>query len=205
MEDLIAFIDSKEGSLITRMESPSEFPNYYIRNLGNESPHRTHFVRKPVPEHCGVHKEVLQYQRDDGVALTGTLYLPVGYDKEKKEKLPMIMWAYPREYKDRNSAGQSSSNPNAFTYLSYGNPVYWVTRGYAVLDEASFPIVGEGDEQPNDTFVEQLVANAKAAIDAVDALGYIDRDRVAVGGHSYGAFMTANLLSHSDLFAAGRP
>jgi dipeptidyl aminopeptidase/acylaminoacyl peptidase len=121
----------------------------------------------------------------------------------RKEKLPMIMWAYPTEYKDKSSAGQNTSNPNSFTYLSYGNPIYWVTRGYAVLDDAAFPIVGEGDTQPNDTFVDQLVANAKAAIDAVDSLGYIDRHRVAVGGHSYGAFMTANLLSHSDLFAAG--
>ncbi|HHX31199.1 MAG TPA: S9 family peptidase [Bacteroidales bacterium] len=204
MEDLVSFIDSKQGTLITRIESPQMFPNYYIRNLrkriGNIP--LTSF-ENPFKSIEGVHKEVINYQRADGLELTGTLYLPVGYDKEKKEKLPMIMWAYPREYKDRGSAGQSSSNPNAFTYLSYGNPIYWVTRGYAVLDEASFPIVGEGDEQPNDTFVEQLVSNAKAAIDAVDSMGYIDRERVAVGGHSYGAFMTANLLSHSNLFAAG--
>lgn len=204
LEELISFIDSKQGTLITRIESPQMFPNYYIRNLrkriGNIP--LTSF-ENPFKSIEGVHKEVINYQRADGLELTGTLYLPVGYDKEKKEKLPMIMWAYPREYKDRNSAGQSSSNPNSFTYLSYGNPIYWVTRGYAVLDEASFPIVGEGDEQPNDTFVEQLVSNAKAAIDAVDSMGYIDRERVAVGGHSYGAFMTANLLSHSNLFAAG--
>ena len=204
VEDLISFIDSRQGTLITRVESPTQFPNYYIKNLRKRIADipLTSF-ENPFKSIEGVHKEVITYRRDDGLELTGTLYLPLGYDKEKKEKLPLIMWAYPREFKDRDSAGQSSSNPNAFTYLSYGNPVYWVTRGYAVLDEASFPIVGEGDEQPNDTFVEQLVANAKAAIDAVDAMGYIDRDRVAVGGHSYGAFMTANLLSHSDLFAAG--
>lgn len=204
VEDLVTFIDSRQGSIITRIESPSEYPNYYIRNLRKRIADipLTSF-ENPFKSIEGVHKEVLNYQRDDGVELTGTLYLPVGYDKEKKEKLPMIMWAYPQEFKDQSSAGQSTSNPNAFTFLSYGNPIYWVTRGYAVLDDASFPIVGVGDEQPNDTFVEQLVANAKAAIDAVDALGYIDRDRVAVGGHSYGAFMTANLLSHSDLFAAG--
>ena len=99
--------------------------------------------------------------------------------------------------------GQNTTNPNEFIFPSYGSPVYWVTRGYAVLDDAAFPIVGEGKAEPNDTFVPQLVANARAAIDAVDALGYIDRKRVAVGGHSYGAFMTANLLTHSDLFAAG--
>jgi len=162
----------------------------------------THF-ENPFKSLENVYKEVIKYKRNDGVELTGTLYLPAGYDFQKKEKLPMVMWAYPTEYKDKSSAGQTTTNPNEFIYPSYGSPIYWVTRGYAILDRAAFPIVGEGDEEPNDTFIEQLVANAKAAIDAVDAMGYIDRSRVAVGGHSYGGFMTANLLTHSDLFAAG--
>ncbi len=204
VEDLISFIDSKAGTLITCVESPTEYPNYYIRNISKRIANipLTAF-ENPFKRFAGVHKEVISYHRADGVALTGTLYLPAGYDREKKEKLPLIMWAYPTEYKDKSSAGQTTANPNSFTYLSYGNPIYWVTRGYAVLDDAAFPVVGEGNEQPNNTFVTQLVDNAKAAIDAVDALGYIDRSRVAVGGHSYGAFMTANLLTHSDLFAAG--
>ncbi|WP_298652836.1 prolyl oligopeptidase family serine peptidase [uncultured Proteiniphilum sp.] len=204
VEELVTFVDSKKGTVITRIESPVEYPNYYIRNIRDKrAPEPLTAFENPFKSIADVHKEVISYKRDDGVELTGTLYLPADYDREKKEKLPMIMWAYPTEYKDRSSAGQTTANPNSFTYLSYGNPVYWVTRGYAILDDAAFPIVGEGDEQPNDTFVEQLVANAKAAIDAVEALGYIDRERVAVGGHSYGAFMTANLLTHSDLFAAG--
>ncbi|RNC65492.1 prolyl oligopeptidase family serine peptidase [Proteiniphilum sp. X52] len=204
VEELVTFVDSKKGTVITRIESPREYPNYYIRNIRSKSaPEPLTAFENPFKSIENVHKQVISYKRDDGVELSGTLYLPVGYDRDKKEKLPMIMWAYPTEYKDRSSAGQTTANPNSFTYLSYGNPVYWVTRGYAILDDAAFPIVGEGDEQPNDTFVKQLVANAKAAIDAVDALGYIDRERVAVGGHSYGAFMTANLLTHSDLFAAG--
>ena len=204
VEEFISFVDSKAGTVITRIESPVEYPNYYIRNIKRKIADRplTAF-ENPFKSMEGVHKEVVSYKRPDGVGLTGTLYLPAGYDRKKKVKLPMIMWAYPTEYKDKNSAGQNTANPNSFTYLSYGNPVYWVKRGYAVLDEASFPIVGEGDRQPNDTYLEQLVANAKAAIDALDTLGYIDRNRVAVGGHSYGAFMTANLLTHSDLFAAG--
>jgi dipeptidyl aminopeptidase/acylaminoacyl peptidase len=204
VEDLVSFVDSKAGTIITSIESSTEYPNYYIRSIKRKVANipLTAF-ENPFKSMEGIYKEVINYNRADGVALTGTLYLPAGYNREKKEKLPLIMWAYPTEYKDKNSAGQSTANPNAFTYLSYGNPIYWVTRGYAVLDDASFPIVGEGEEQPNDTFIEQLVANAKAAIDAVDALGYIDRKRVAVGGHSYGAFMTANLLTHSDLFAAG--
>ncbi|HCC85299.1 MAG: Prolyl oligopeptidase [Proteiniphilum acetatigenes] len=203
-ETLIAFIDSRKGSVITCLESPTEYPNYYIRDIRRKKkPVALTAFENPFKSMEGVYKEVISYQRADGVSLTGTLYLPAGYDREKNEKLPMIMWAYPTEYKDKNSAGQNTTNPYSFTYLSYGNPIYWVTRGYAVLNDAAFPIVGEGDKEPNDSFVEQLVANAKAAIDAVDALGYIDRDRVAVGGHSYGAFMTANLLTHSDLFAAG--
>ena len=115
----------------------------------------------------------------------------------------MLLWAYPREFKDKSSAGQITNSENQFTYPSYGSPIFWVARGYAVLDRAAFPIIGEGDDEPNDSFIKQLVANGKAAIDAVDALGYIDRNKVGVGGHSYGAFMTANLLSHSNLFAAG--
>ena len=146
---------------------------------------------------------MIKYKRPDGVELTGTLYLPVGYDTVRKEKKPMIMWAYPQEFKDKNSAGQNTQNPNEFTFPYYGSPVYWVTRGYVVLDDAAFPILGEGKTEPNDSFIPQLVSNAKAAIDAVDSLGYIDRTKVAVGGHSYGAFMTANLLTHSKLFACG--
>jgi dipeptidyl aminopeptidase/acylaminoacyl peptidase len=175
-----------------------------VINIKKKSkPVQVTFNVNPFKKIENVSKELIKYKRADGLDLTGTLYLPAGYDKTKKEKLPLIIWAYPAEFKDKNSASQTTANPNDFTYPNYGSPVYWVTRGYAVLDDASFPIVGEGDAEPNDTFIEQLVADAKAAIDAVDALGYIDRNRVAVGGHSYGAFMTANLLTHSNLFAAG--
>ncbi|MGB5499099.1 MAG: prolyl oligopeptidase family serine peptidase, partial [Maribacter sp.] len=195
--------DPKKNELLVRIESPKEYPNYYIKDVKRDQITQLTSFENPFISIQNVHKEVIKYKRDDGLELSGTLYLPLGYDKNSNEKLPMILWAYPTEFKDKSSAGQSTKNPNEFTYPYYGSMIYWVTRGYVVLDDASFPIVGEGDAQPNDTFREQLVANAKAAIDAVDNLGYIDRDRVAVGGHSYGAFMVANLLSHSDLFAAG--
>ena len=195
--------DVKTGELRVNIQSPTEFPNMFIRNLATgKLTQITHF-KNPFKSIQDVHKEVITYEREDGLQLSGTLYLPVGYDKTAKEKMPMILWAYPREYKDKSSASQNTSNPNGFTYPYWGSPLYWVNKGYVVLDNAAFPIVGEGDEEPNDSFRSQLVANAKAAIDAVDNMGYIDRDRVAVGGHSYGAFMVANLLSHSDLFAAG--
>ncbi len=195
--------DGSKRQLLVRIESPTEYPNYYFRDLKKKKLKQITNFENPFKSIQNVHKEVITYKRDDGLELSGTLYLPVGYDREKKEKAPMILWAYPREYKDKSSAGQNTSNPNRFTYPSYGSAIYWVTRGYVILDGAAFPIVGEGEEEPNDSFRKQLVANAKAAIDAVDNLGYIDRTKVAVGGHSYGAFMVANLLSHSDLFAAG--
>jgi dipeptidyl aminopeptidase/acylaminoacyl peptidase len=203
LEDILNALDVRKGSYITRLESKNEYPNIYIRNIKDNTVKALTNNPNPFKALSDVHKEVIKYARPDGVELSATLYLPVGYDKAKKVKLPMIMWAYPTEFKDKNSAGQVTANANEFTFPYYGSPIYWLTQGYAVLDDASFPIVGEGDNEPNDTFIPQLVANAKAAIDAVDGMGYIDRNKVAVGGHSYGAFMVANLLTHSDLFAAG--
>ena len=202
VEAISSAIDAKKGEFMVRIESKNEYPNYYIRNIKKRIGliPLTQF-ENPFKSIQDVEKQVINYKRDDGLDLSATLYLPTNYEAGKK--YPMIMWAYPREYKDKKSAGQNTSSSNEFTYPYYGSPIYWVTRGYVVLDDAAFPIVGEGDEEPNDTFIKQLVANGKAAIDAVDDMGYIDRDRVAVGGHSYGAFMTANLLSHSNLFAAG--
>ncbi|WP_400077771.1 alpha/beta hydrolase family protein [Winogradskyella sp. R77965] len=202
LESLNYAIDMKKGEILVRIESQKEYPNYYIRNIKkkNDLTAITAF-ENPFKSLEAVNKRVINYKRDDGLGLDGTLYLPLDY--KEGEKYPMILWAYPREYKDKASASQSTANPNEFVYPYWGSPIYWVTKGYVVLDGAAFPIVGEGSEEPNDSFRTQLVANGKAAIDAVDNLGYIDRDKVAVGGHSYGAFMTANLLSHSNLFAAG--
>lgn len=204
-ETIFSIEDFKKGKVLVSLESSSDYPNYFFRNIHkkNDIQAITHF-KNPFESIKNVYKEVIKYAREDGVELSGTLYLPENYDRNaKKEKLPLLIWAYPTEYKDKNSAGQTSSNPNEFTFPYYGSFVYWVTKGYAILDHASFPIIGEGTEEPNDTYIKQLVANGKAAIDAVDNLGYIDRKKVGVGGHSYGAFMTANLLTHSDLFAVG--
>ncbi len=203
-EDLLSIEDFKKGEVLVQIQSKNDYPNYYFRNIRQKNkltPITT--FKNPFESIKNVSKEVIKYKRKDGVELSGTLYLPVGYDKVKKEKMPLLIWAYPAEYKDKNSAGQSSQNPNEFTFPNYGSFVYWVTRGYVVLDDAAFPIIGEGTTEPNDNFITQLVDNAEAAINAVDALGYINRKKVAVGGHSYGAFMTANLLTHSNLFACG--
>ncbi|WLD22976.1 prolyl oligopeptidase family serine peptidase [Flavobacterium dauae] len=205
IESISEIIDIKKGEILVNIQSKNDYPNYYFRNIKSKKDlKQITFNKNPFESIKDVHKEVIKYKRKDGVELSGTLYLPAGFDrKNPKEKLPLLIWAYPAEYKDKNSAGQSSANPNEFTFPYYGSFVYWAAKGYAVLDDAAFPIIGEGTQEPNDTFIEQLAMNAEAAIDAVDKLGYIDRTRVGVGGHSYGAFMTANLLSHTKLFACG--
>lgn len=195
--------DPDNKKLIVRIESPTEFPNYFTKKINSSRLNQITDFKNPFVQLQNIHKKVITYKRDDGLELSGVLYLPLNYDLEVKEKMPMILWAYPREFKDKKSAAQSNKNSNEFTYPYYGSMIYWVTKGYVVLDDASFPIIGEGNDEPNDSFRKQLVENAKAAVDAVDKLGYIDRNRVAVGGHSYGAFMVANLLSHSNIFSAG--
>jgi len=203
-ETLIRVLDLEKGQLLTRIESPTDYPDIYVRTLGGDrAPRRLTAFPNPFAAFAGVHKEKIHYTRADGVALSGDLYLPAGYDRERDGRLPMLLEAYPIEFKDPDAAGMVRGSPHEFISLSWGSPVFWAARGYAVLDNAQFPIVGAGDAEPNDTYVEQLVANAAAAIKAVTDLGVVDPQRVAVMGHSYGAFMTANLLAHSDLFAAG--
>jgi len=186
-----------------RIEAPNAYPNYYIRNVSTNALTKITDFESPFKALDGISKEVIDYPRNDGLPLSGTLYLPAGFDVKSNDRLPLLLWAYPVEYKDASSAGQQINNANEFTYPSYGSPVFWATQGFAVLDDAAFPIVGVGEAEPNDAFRSQLIANAKAAIDHLDQKGLIDPNRVAVGGHSYGAFMVANLLSHSNLFAAG--
>ena len=200
-ENILDF-DRIKKEVLVRIESPKEYPNYYKKSLESNKLEQLTFFENPFKSLQNIKKEIISYKREDGLDLNGVLYVPNDNESPQTKK-PMILWAYPREYKDKSSASQKTNNPNRFTYPSWGSPIYWATQGYVVLDRAAFPIVGEGDKNPNDSFRPQLVANALAAINAVDALGYIDRDRVAVGGHSYGAFMVANLLSHSNLFAAG--
>jgi dipeptidyl aminopeptidase/acylaminoacyl peptidase len=199
----IAVLDAAKQVILTTRETPDENPNYFVRNLKAKiAPIQATYFPHPYPQLKGVQKQQLRYKRADGVELTATLYLPVGYKKEQGP-LPTFLWAYPAEFKSKEAASQISGSPYQFNRISYWGGAAFVTMGYAILDNASIPIVGEGDKEPNDTYVDQLVSSAKAAIDEGVRLGVVDSSRVGVGGHSYGAFMTANLLSNSKLFKAG--
>jgi len=193
---------SPDKVLVLR-ESQTEQPNYFAAGLSGSS-EMTQVTKFPSPygDMKLPVKELLKYKRADGLELTATLWLPAGYDKSQGP-LPTLMEAYPAEFKSRGAAGQVAGSQNYFPRISPGSPAFFTATGYAVLENASIPIVGEGDAQPNDTYVEQLVAGAKAAIDYGASIGVVDPKRVAVMGHSYGAFMTANLLAHCDLFRAG--
>ncbi|MCK5538031.1 MAG: S9 family peptidase, partial [Bacteroidales bacterium] len=197
-------IDLNKYKLLIRRESQSEVPNYFIVDYKKRKDLKqlTAFSH-PYPSLKDVKSEFIQYERKDGVKLNAKLYLPAGYDKAKDGTLPVLLWAYPQEFKSASAAGQVTSSPYRFIRMSQHSPLYWVADGFAVLDDPSFPIIGEGEEEPNDKFVEQLVSSAEAAINKIVDMGVADRARIGVGGHSYGAFMTANLLAHSDLFAAG--
>jgi dipeptidyl aminopeptidase/acylaminoacyl peptidase len=187
--------------LLTRRQSQTEPPNYFLKSNGSIIALTDR--EDPAPQFAGVHKELVQYQRSDGISLSANLYLPSGYDPQRDGALPTVFWVYPAEFKNRELAGQKTTAENTFSRPTRASVLFLLTQGYAVLNDPKLPIIGEGDAEPNDTYVEQLIDGAKAAIDYLVDRGITDRDRIGIGGHSYGAFTTANLLAHTDFFKLG--
>ena len=202
-ERVVAVIDETIPEVLTRREQIDEPPNFHVRNLMEDRLSEVTQFPHPMPELRDVSREMITYEREDGISMSAQLYLPPDYDADEDGPLPTVVWAYPREFRSADAAGQITGSPYRFNRISYWNPQYLVTQGYAVIDRATMPVVGEGDQEPNDTFIEQLVMNSQAAVDAGVEKGVTDPDRVALGGHSYGAFMTANVMAHSDIFNAG--
>jgi dipeptidyl aminopeptidase/acylaminoacyl peptidase len=199
-ESVLGFVGDSRSAIIVSHETKTEPPNDFTVDLESGQRKKLTDFRDPAPQLRGLKKELIKYTREDGVPLSGTLYLPPDYKEDTR--LPLIIWAYPLEYSDASTAGQVRTSPYTFTRLMGPSQLFFVTQGYAVLDEATMPVVGD-PETMNDTYVEQISAAARAAIETLDKKGVIDPKRVGVGGHSYGAFMTANLLAHTDIFAAG--
>ncbi|MCA1800937.1 MAG: prolyl oligopeptidase family serine peptidase [Rhodothermaceae bacterium] len=185
-EMVVTMKDEGNLEVITTRQSTTEPSNFFLRNLSDGSMRQLTHFEHPTPQYKDVTREFVSYEREDGL-----------------RPLPTVIWAYPREFGSADAAGQVTGSPYSFTNIGYWGPQWLVTQGYAVIDNASMPVIGEDGEEPNDTFIAQLIMNAKAAISMGEERGVTDPNRVAVGGHSYGAFMTANLLAHSDLFKAG--
>ncbi len=205
-ENVAAVLNDDGTRLLSTRESPTERPNYFIRDLTLSGDAQltalTRFAH-PTPQLKGVQKEQIRYKRADGVDLTATLLLPPNYDPKRDGPLPLLMWAYPAEFKSASAASQTTGSPYRFNAISFWGPAAFLAMGYAVLDNPSMPIVGAGDAEPNDTYLPQLIADAEAAVNEVVRRGVAERHRIAIGGHSYGAFMTGNLLAHTRLFRAG--
>jgi dipeptidyl aminopeptidase/acylaminoacyl peptidase len=213
-EYFVAWLNPAAGTFITRRESPTDPPNFFARTLAEKplkgaaegEATRTSSSRaitqfpNPTPQLSGITKRLVTYTRADGIPLSFMLYLPPGY--KAGTRLPTVLWAYPLDYAEKGVAGQIEGSPNLFTTFRSTSELFFLLQGYAVLDDAAMPVVGP-PETAYDTFPEQIVANAKAAIDKAVELGVTDPDRVGVGGHSHGALMTANMLVYSDLFRAG--
>jgi dipeptidyl aminopeptidase/acylaminoacyl peptidase len=200
-EPIVGLLSDDGSRVLTRFETRNTPPATLARSTADGRRVTLTTSIDPAPLISGAQKQLLTYARADGVQLSATLYTPAGWTPAQG-RLPLLLWAYPREFVDPNAAGQVTGSAQRFTGVSGPSHLLLLTQGYAILDDPSMPIVGAG-ETANDTYVEQLVASAKAAVDKVVAMGVADPARLIVGGHSYGGFMTANLLAHSDLFRAG--
>ncbi len=197
------FLDEDPDYFLLAREQSSERPNFFLRHIGTGEELRITDFPHPYPQLRDTHYELVAYERADGVQLSGELHTPEGFDPKNDDPLPILMWAYPQEYKDADKAGQVLTSSHQFRRISPLSPLPFLAAGYAVFDDFAMPIVGEGDEEPNETFIEQVRMNAQAAVRKLVQMGVADPDRIYVGGHSYGAFMTAHLLAHTTLFAGG--
>ena len=206
-ERIVRILAPNAHQFITHRQSLTTPPNFWLHHSANEtvSPSMMPLtaMSDPLPWYADMHREVVSYQRADGVDLSGTLYLPPGYQVGSDDPLPTLLWVYPQEYKSRETASQRTQSDNVFRRPRSTSPLFLLNQGYAVLMNPRMPIIGEGEEEPNDTYIDQLISSAEAAVDYLAERGVGDRDRMAIGGHSYGAFTAANLLAHTDLFCAG--
>jgi len=201
-EDVVQVVDNDANRVITRRETPTDPPNFFLRDLRNNTLTQITKLGDPAPYFAEVKSQLITYTRPDGVKLSATLYLPPGYDKSQG-RLPFFFWAYPREFQSADAASQLTGSPYEFKRPGRQNYMMLLMHGYGVLDGPTMPIVGANGKEPNDSYVDQLVASAQAAVDKIVDMGVADRDRIGIGGHSYGAFMTVNLLAHSDIFRTG--
>lgn len=202
-ETIVQVLDPEAKMLLTRRQSQMEPPNLFLRTRRDASSIALTDYPDPAPQLAGIHKELVQYRRADGVQLSANLYLPAGYEVDRDGPLPTLLWVYPEEFKSAEYAGQVTTAENTFSRPRRASVLFLLTQGYAVFDNPKLPIIGEGDAEPNDSYVEQLIAGADAAVEYLVKRGIARRDRLGIGGHSYGAFTTANLLAHTDLFQMG--
>jgi len=200
-ENVVAALDDDATRLVVSRQSATTVPDFYLRDVGSGNltalTHNTDYA----PEITHAPTRVLTVKRLDGIEVQIKVTFPPGYHGETR--LPALLWFYPMEYTDQEHYDESNRdyNKNAFPRLGVRSMVYFVELGYAVV-EPDAPIIGDAGEM-NDHYVNDLRNDLAAVVDELDRDGDIDRQRLAVGGHSYGAFSTANALVHTPFFKAG--
>lgn len=202
-ETPITVLDNKGDHLLIRRESKVMPPSYFKWSRRGGFHSQVTFDENPYKELEDIQRVLLEYKRRDGVRLTANLYLPKGYSARKNGPLPTLIWAYPKAYQSAQNAGQMKKSPYQFLHGRWNRPIIWATQGFAVLDDPTMPIIAKAEGNANDTFIPQIVDSAEAAVKELLRRGVSERGKIALGGHSYGAFMTANLLAHTDLFEVG--
>jgi len=192
-------LDADLRRMIVSRESMTDFPDSYLWE-GGDWQNLTNNV-DPFPEVTAARRIDFEFERRDGLRVQGRVSLPTNY--VEGQRVPAIFWTYPSEYEEAEEYEHDaieSRNKNAFTHMSWLRwSDLWLTQGYALV-YPDIPIVGENY---NDTYIGNLVDAMYGAIRAVDGLGVIDIDRIGHGGHSYGAFATANILANAPFFKAG--
>jgi dipeptidyl aminopeptidase/acylaminoacyl peptidase len=198
IESVIDFAAGDTKHYMTWKQSPVQPPNAFMRTVGGTELQPITHIPDPTPEVRKIKKRLVKYKRKDGVELSFTLYTPPNY--VEGTKVPAILYAYPLDYANAKQAGQITGSDQVFDVIT--NYRLLLLSGYAIIDDAAFPIVGD-PKKAYDTYLPQLEMDAQAAIDTAVKTGVVDRDRIGVTGHSHGALMTANLIAHTTLFKAG--
>ncbi len=205
-DEFVSALDDDFSAYIYMHESPTVIQDAYVRDMkAGTSTQLTH-AKDVAPEVSGAqHKRIQLTRQRDGIKFWVDLTLPA--DWKPGTRLPGIIWFYPREYTAQADYDRSryTTNINKFPDTPALRPAsstkLWVTQGNAVI-EPDCPIMGSAGKM-NDNYARDLAENLELTVNAMVDQGYIDRDHVGIGGHSYGAFSTVNALTLTSIFKAG--
>ena len=200
-ESFVAPLDDELSAVVVVRESPTEYPNAFRRDLRSGVLTRLTDHTDPAPEFTALQRRRIVVTRADGIRFMVRVTLPADY--RAGTRLPALLWLYPYEYTDQAGYERTlrTENVKQFVTSQPRTIEFMATQGYAVVNFQP-PIIGEQGRM-NDNYVSDLRMNLYAVIDELDRQGFIDRTRLGIGGHSYGAFSTVNAMVHTPFFRAG--
>ncbi|MEX2182686.1 MAG: DUF305 domain-containing protein [Gemmatimonadaceae bacterium] len=205
-EEVVAPLDPDYTELVFTRQSATTIEDAWHRTVASGLERQLTRAVDPGPEISGaIRRRVTATRPRDGTVIWVEVTLPRGW--QPGERLPGILWFYPREYVSAETYARSrhSTNINRFPIVPALRPAsaiqLWVSQGYALINP-DIPIFGDTGRM-NDNFTRDLPENLDAVLDAMVDSGFVDRDRMGIGGHSYGAFGTVNAMTLVPFFKAG--